>query len=436
MERAIIYTRVSTDEQNNGYSPADQKEKLYRYCENRNIEVVGFYHDDESGKSFNRPEWKKIMDFLKRNKNKVNTIYFLKWDRFSRNTTEAYAELTKLKKLNVEAVAIEQPLNLEIPEQKVMLALYLTAPEVDNDRRALNITYGIRRGKKEGRWLGGCPLGYKNRRNELNRPIISPEGGEIERLVKLAFKEFSTGLYSTEDLRKEMNRKGLKCSRNAFYNLIRNRVYIGEIFVPAYKNEPAEYVKGQHEPIVDSATFYKCQEILEGRKKKVPQTFKQLRDEFPLRGYLFCAKCGWKLTASSSKGRNNRYPYYHCLRECPERHKAEIINESFEKLLGDISFRSNRLKLLSEIIKEKISENNKINNVEIDRINRENQKLKNRLLNARTLMLDGEISADEYKEIKVDIQAAITNLTFEQEKYEANIFNLNKKIDESRPLQN
>ena len=25
--RAIIYTRVSTDEQNNGYSPSDQKDK-------------------------------------------------------------------------------------------------------------------------------------------------------------------------------------------------------------------------------------------------------------------------------------------------------------------------------------------------------------------------------------------------------------------------
>lgn len=55
-KRAIIYTRVSTDEQNNGYSPADQKDKLYRYCENNGIDVIGFYHDDESGKSFDRPE--------------------------------------------------------------------------------------------------------------------------------------------------------------------------------------------------------------------------------------------------------------------------------------------------------------------------------------------------------------------------------------------
>ena len=28
--RAIIYTRLSTDEQDNGYSPSDQKDKVYK----------------------------------------------------------------------------------------------------------------------------------------------------------------------------------------------------------------------------------------------------------------------------------------------------------------------------------------------------------------------------------------------------------------------
>jgi site-specific DNA recombinase len=186
-KRAILYTRVSTDEQNNGYSPLDQKDKLYNYCEMNKIEVVGFYHDDESGKTFNRPEWKNIITFLKKNKNSVDYICFLKWDRFSRSAEKAYEELSILKKLGVEAVAIEQKLDLEIPEQKLMLAIYLTTPEIDNDRRSLNIFHGIRKGKKQGRWLGACPRGYKNTRNELNRPVITPEGGLQEKLVVRAF---------------------------------------------------------------------------------------------------------------------------------------------------------------------------------------------------------------------------------------------------------
>ncbi len=201
--RAIIYTRVSTDEQNNGYSPSDQKDKLHKYCENNNIEIVGFYHDDESGKTFNRPQWLNIMQFIKKNSGYVDNILFLKWDRFSRNVAEAYITIRDLKKLGVEPQSIEQPLDFEIPESKIMLAIYLAAPEVDNDRRALNVFHGMRRGKKEGRWLGACLKGYINTRDENNRPIIAPEGGEKEELIRLAFSEYATGLYNMEELRKK-----------------------------------------------------------------------------------------------------------------------------------------------------------------------------------------------------------------------------------------
>ncbi|MGO4773556.1 hypothetical protein ACEN2I_18010 [Flavobacterium sp. W22_SRS_FK3] len=40
---------------------------------------------------------------------------------------------------------------MSIPEKKMMLAFYLAAPEVENDRRALNTFHGMRRAKKEAR---------------------------------------------------------------------------------------------------------------------------------------------------------------------------------------------------------------------------------------------------------------------------------------------
>ena len=147
MTNVILYTRVSTDEQNNGYSPLDQKEKLYQYCQVNNLNIVGFYHDDESGKSFNRPEWKKLKEFIKTNKGKVQRILFIKWDRFSRDQTDALVEIRELGRLNVEPCAIEQQLDFKIPESKLLLAMYLAAPEVDNDRRAMNIFNGMRRAK-------------------------------------------------------------------------------------------------------------------------------------------------------------------------------------------------------------------------------------------------------------------------------------------------
>ncbi len=430
-KRAIIYTRVSTDEQNNGYSPADQKDKLYRYCENNGIEVVGFYHDDESGKSFNRPEWKKIMSFIQKNKNMVDYIYFLKWDRFSRNAPEAYAELGKLKKLNVEARAMEQPLDLDIPEQKVMLAIYLTAPEVDNDRRALNIFHGIRRGKKEGRWLGACPRGYKNTRNENNRPIIAPEGGTQEKLVKQAFKEFATGIYSMEELRLKLYKMGLKCASNSFWRLLRNKAYIGKVLVPAYKNEPEVWIDGKHIPLIDEAIFYKVQSLLADRRKKVPTSFKTVRDEFPLRGHLICPQCAKPLTASFSKGKMGiRYPYYHCSKGCKERQKASIINNAFLELLHTIQFKPETLKLFSAIVKDNLKKNNQNGKAEMDSVHKEILKQKQRLENAKSIMLDGEISAIEFKEMRYVIEEKITQLTCDLSNISAGMRNLDDKIDE------
>ena len=428
-KRAILYTRVSTDEQNNGYSPADQKEKLYLYCENNGIDVVAFYHEDESGKSFDRPAWKKIMTFLRSNHNSVDYIYFLKWDRFSRNATEAYAELAKLRKLGVEARAIEQPLDLEIPEQKVMLAIYLTAPEVDNDRRALNIFHGIRRGKREGRWLGSCPRGYKNSRNEFNRPIIVPEGGEQEKLVRFAFKEFATGKYNIEELRHKLNKKGLKCNRNSFWMLLRNKAYIGKVLVPAYKNESEEWVNGKHSPLVDEATFYKVQDILEGRKKNIPSTFKTIRDEFPLRGVLTCPQCGKIMTASSSKGKMGvLYPYYHCSKGCKERQKAEMVNNAFADLLNAVQPKQNTINLFKKIVSEKLKKNNLEGRNELEKINKEITKQKQRVTNARALMLDGEIDATEFKSIRIEIEERITQLTCQLSNISSCMTNIEEKV--------
>ena len=87
-KQAILYTRVSTDEQAiKGYSLPDQYEKLKAYCNLRNIDVVAHYQDDHSAKSFERPAFKRLLDFIKHNKNKVDYLLFIKWDMFSINAT-------------------------------------------------------------------------------------------------------------------------------------------------------------------------------------------------------------------------------------------------------------------------------------------------------------------------------------------------------------
>ncbi len=431
-KRAIIYTRVSTDEQNNGYSPADQKDKLLKYCGNNNVDVVGFYHDDESGKSFDRPEWIKIMQFIKKNQGYIDHIYVLKWDRFSRNVAEAYITINTLKKYGVEPQSIEQPLDFEIPESKIMLAIYLAAPEVDNDRRALNIFHGIRRGKKEGRWLGACLKGYKNIRDENNRPIIAPEGGAKEALVKRAFSEFATGLYNIEELRLKLYKEGLKATRNSFWEFLRNKGYIGKVLVPTYKSEPAHWVDGIHKPLIDDDTFYAVQDILEGRKKKLPNKFQTVRDEFPLRGFLICPRCGRNLTASSSKGRHGGlFYYYHCSHGCKERQKASLVNTEFEALLSGIVANAPSINLLGTILKNGLKNRNSGVRADLEKLQKDIGRNKQRLKNAKDMVLDGEITAEDYKDMKYEIEEELARLNSEDSRLRGAIENYGSIVDDS-----
>src|ERR1700722_15633130 len=135
-----LYIRVSTDEQaDRGYSQRDQEERLRKYCDHNQLAIRRVIYEDHSAKTFERPEWKKLLLDLKRHKGQIDLILFTKWDRFSRNTADAYQMIGILKKLKIEPQAIEQPLDMRVPESKIMLAVYLVTPEVENDRRGMNV---------------------------------------------------------------------------------------------------------------------------------------------------------------------------------------------------------------------------------------------------------------------------------------------------------
>lgn len=369
--KAILYIRVSTDEQaEKGNSLRHQEERLRQHCALNNIEVVGFYKEDHSAKTFERPEFKKLLDFLKRNKNVADTLLFLKWDRFSRNAPEAYAMIAKLQKYNVEPQAMEQPLDLSVPENKIMLAIYLTAPEVENDRRALNIIAGMRRAIKDGRFMGHAPYGYKHSRTEQNKPCIVP--GKDAKLVQFAFAEMATGLYHIEEMRRIVAKKGLRIPRTRFWAMLRNPFYIGKVVVPAYKDEPEEVIKGQQEPLVSERLFFEVQEVLEGRKRKDLPTNRCQKEELMLRGFLTCSKCGRRLTGSASRNRHGvKYYYYHCKDECKERYRADTTHETFLSLIENISGNDKALKYLELIITETYRKDGQDKAAELQKVTKE-----------------------------------------------------------------
>lgn len=415
MKEADLYIRVSTDEQaDKGYSQRDQEERLRKFCEITGVKVRNVHIEDHSAKSFKRPEWQKYLSNLRKSRNNKSGVLllFTKWDRFSRNAGDAYQMINLLRTFGVEPCAIEQPLDLSIPENKIMLAFYLAAPEVENDRRALNVFHGMRRAKKEGRYMGTAPLGYVNKISEEKKKYIAIHGFEGP-LLKWAFEQIVENNFNTEQIwklvRKEADGK-YRFSKNNFWVAIRNPLYCGKIYIPPYKEEQGYFVVGQHQPLISEKIFNKVQDVLDGRKHVIKPKI-LARENLPLRGFLKCPKCNRMLTGSASKSKLGKYySYYHCSSLCGTRFKAEDANEAFAKQLRYLSPRAGMIDVFIEAFLKDFKQETKAQKSERAAILEQINVLNKRYQNALIKNVDGEMDNEDFIELKKLTKARIEKL--------------------------
>ena len=432
MKVADLYIRVSTEEQaDKGYSQRDQEERLRKYCEINLISVRKVIYEDHSAKNFKRPAWLYYLKELRRCKNQSDLVLFTKWDRFSRNAGDAYQMISTLRKHGVEPQAIEQPLDITIPENKMMLAFYLAAPEVENDRRALNTFHGMRRAKKEGRWMATAPIGYINKTSENGKKYIAIKEPEAS-IIRWAFKELSNGVYAIDQVRKMTNKKGLKCSRNSFNKLVKNPVYCGKIIIPKYRDEEAYMVQGQHEAIISDYLFHQVQDVIKKRKSLNPVKI-LVNEKYPLRGFLLC-KCGQPLTGSASKGKLKHYNYYHSYaNRCSCNFR--INSEKAEKIvLQELNMYSKSLPPL-KLYKKILTQVYKIKNIrrtqKIDHLKSLLKIANDKMRKARELLLTDTIDANDFRVIKSECADEIFKIESELSVFQEDNINLSSLLEKA-----
>jgi hypothetical protein len=291
----------------------------------------------------------------------------------------------------------------------MMLAFYLAAPEVENDRRALNIFHGMRRARKEGRWISSAPAGYSNKSFEDGRKYIAINEPQAA-IMRWAFNEIATGKYTVEQVWKAAKKKGLSSGRNNFRNLIRNPVYCGQIVIPAYKDEPLHCVRSQHEAIIAESVFDRVQQVLNGRVRRSPRTKMVVPAGIPLRGFLKCPKCTRMLSGSRSKGCRAWYYYYHCSSSCGVRFNAGVVNEAIfaemQRYRPRKAYRNLFKKILTDVIQ--LQQGVQQNRQQLVSSQLENQQ--RRIDRARELLLAGDLDAADYRIIKKETENKIAGL--------------------------
>lgn len=415
MENVIIYTRVSTTEQKeNGYSLRHQKEQLENYCNQKGLRIVAHFEEDHSAKNFSaRPEFQKMLRYIQSNQKKVDALLFTKWDRFSRNTEASYSMIRKLREMEIEVNCIEQPLDLSQPDSKVMLAVYLVIPEVENQKTSIRVMDGMRKANKEGCYTTTAPKGYLNTRNSEGKATLIPDPTTAP-IIEAIFRDYGTGLYSAEEVRLKYYKK-LKISRNGFFCILKNPTYIGKILIKATKKEEEMLVEGLHSSLIDVETFERVQLILKGKFKPQFRTVTEIDEALPLRGFLVCPECGKTLTGSGSKGRagKNTYFYYHCTRYCNVRHKARDVNALFAELLSEMNIEEDQQSVYKSILEERFSERYEDKQTAISSLHREQDNLYKRLEMAEDSFFEQKIDASTFNSMKQRIDSRLAEIKSE-----------------------
>lgn len=405
MRKAVIYCRVSTEDQKeNGFSLNDQERRLISYCDSKSIEVLEIIKEDYSAKSFKRPEFQRFLDSVKRGFYNPDLIICVRPDRFSRNALESLNMVKLLKSLHVEVLFLEQNYDLSIPENLAMFMFSLAYPQIENERRALNTIRGQRQALREGRWMWKAPKGYVNNKRTKRVEVASDSG-----FILRAFQLVAGNLDSIDGIRKRLVNEGFECSKQQFLNLLKNRFYTGKIVIDAWKEEPEEIAEGLHEAIISDELFNQVQDVFagKGRSHVIPS---KLNEDFPLRGHLNCSKCGGTLTASSSKGRTQRYGYYHCQNCNKERYSSTKANEFFEAMLDSFKLDEDVSRLYMEVLNDVILKQNRGAVECLLRSKKELNKRERQLKDLDEQYLKGALDVNDFNRLAKQIKQDISRL--------------------------
>lgn len=339
-KKAVIYLRVSTEEQVDNYSLDTQEEICRKEAIRRGYNIVEVFREEgRSAKTIlGRPVLIKLLEYCRKNKGAVHAMFVYRLDRVSRQTADYLAIRKKLAESEVIVISATEPTG-NSPTEKLVETMLAGFAQLDNDVRSERTRNGMR-----ARFLSGLinarpPLGYILQHGYV---IQDPETFDK---MKSAWDLMSTGTKSLKEMSQIINGWGMKnpygtgmCKLppHTMSRLFRNKFYLGIITSPKYPEE----VRGQHTQMVSEEQFYRVQAILDGRNVNKLALSRRVKDkpEFPLRRIVHCGKCGAALTGSWSKGRSAKYAYYRCSEFCTGKSiKVEVLETALKELLRKIT---------------------------------------------------------------------------------------------------
>ena len=349
---AVIYTRVSSADQEDNTSLASQKKHCELYAERRGLNVVGYFGGTyESAKTDDRKEFNRMLTFVKRSKN-INYVIVYSYERFSRSGINGASIADDLlKQYGVITLATTQELDPTTPAGSFQQKILFLFGQMDNELRRDKIVTGMKERLLEGYWVWSTPRGYDNLnpgrgKASERKLVVNAEG----KLLKKAFEWKAYQQMPNVEIARRLNRMGLRISEKRMIELFGNPFYCGLI---VSKMLPGQVIEAKHEPLVSRELFLKVHNI---RQENRSHSFVHDRDNdnLPLKVFVKCEKCGGHLTGYLVK-KKGLY-YYKCnTKGCKINRSAKAMHEMFGALLKTYKIGKEEFELIRLQLEEQMA---------------------------------------------------------------------------------
>lgn len=131
----VIYIRVSTTMQVDGYNLGAQRDKLRKYAEYQNMEIVQeFANEGKSGKSVEgRPEFQRMLDHIEDGRHAVQFVLVFKLFRFGRNAADVLNSLQRMQEFVVYLICVEDNIGSSKDSGKLMISVLSAVAELERE---------------------------------------------------------------------------------------------------------------------------------------------------------------------------------------------------------------------------------------------------------------------------------------------------------------
>ena len=340
----VNYTRVSDHSQFDNTSLETQKKDSISFAELRSLIIKAFFGGAvESAKNDERKEFKKMLDFVKKDKS-ISAILVYSYERFSRS--EHAADLSReLGKIGVKVLSVIQEVDVTSAAGKLQQNIFYAFGNYDNELRKEKTTRGMIENLRNGYWVGPVPLGYTNlKRKEkakYHEYIINEQGN----ILIQAFKWKAEGNFNNKEIAAKIRKLGSTILYKNLHRMLSNPFYCGYI---THSLIPGEIIKGKHTPLISEKLFEKANNPdMVNAHKGISRNSKF--KELALKRFLREAETDNAFTGYFKKG-----IFYYKTRgkDSPLNMRADKLNDLFSATLAKYTINQS----ISSIIEKKVFE--------------------------------------------------------------------------------